>query len=186
MLLQDTYTEIGTDERRRDRSAPITQPATDMVPLTRATGRALEHELAILREEKVRAIPARLRVAREFGDTANNDEHFAIREDEVILAARIARLEDILARATVVEGADPGDSVGIGSEVVAVDLDTGERLEYVIGSAYGALPRGTVSPLSPVGRALVGRRRGERVSVELPSGRRRKLGVREIRASAGA
>jgi transcription elongation GreA/GreB family factor len=62
-----------------------------------------------------------------------------------------------------------------------VDLDTGEKLEYVIGSAHGVLSRGTVSALSPVGRALLGRRVGEIASIQLPRGRRKKLELREIR-----
>jgi transcription elongation GreA/GreB family factor len=60
-------------------------------------------------------------------------------------------------------------------------VDTDEMLEYVIGSAHGVLSRGTVSALSPVGRALLGRRVGERVSIQLPHGRRKKFELREVR-----
>ena len=126
-------------------------------------------------------IPGRLRIAREFGDTTNNDEHLAIREEEAVLALRIARLEDILARATEVEHGGVEQSVTIGSIVSVVDVDTRERLDYVIGSAHGVLSRGTVSALSPVGQALLGRRVGERVSVQLPHGRRREFELRDIR-----
>lgn len=141
--------------------------------------RNLEQDLASLRAEQ-RAIPARLRVAREFGDMASNDEHLAIREEEAVLAARIARLEDILSRATGVDQAGDEKSVRIGSTVSVVDVDTRKRLDYVIGSAHGVLSRGTVSALSPVGQALLGRRVGDRVSVQLPNGRRRQLELREI------
>jgi len=61
------------------------------VPVTARAREALERDLASLCGEQ-REIPARLRIAREFGDTANNDEHQAIREDEIVLAARVARL----------------------------------------------------------------------------------------------
>jgi transcription elongation factor GreA len=127
-----------------------------------------------------REIPGRLRGAREFGDMANNDEHWAIREEEAVLAARIARLEDILARATEVDHSDVEDSVTVGSTVTVVDVDTRERLEYVIESAHGVLTPGTVSAISPVGRALLGRRVGELVSVHLPHGRRREFELRKI------
>jgi transcription elongation factor GreA len=150
------------------------------VPVTIAAREALERDLSSLRAEQ-REIPARLRIAREFGDSANNDEHQAIREEEAVLAARIARLEDILIRTAVVERDNADDSVTIGSSVSVVDVDTGERLEYVIGSAHGVLSRGTVSALSPVGRALLGRRVGETASIQLPRGRRKKLELREIR-----
>jgi transcription elongation factor GreA len=149
------------------------------VPLTAATRQALERELASLRAEQ-REIPARLRVAREFGDTANNDEHLAIREEEAVLAARIARLEGILMRAIEVDDAADPDSVTIGSVVAAVDVETGKTLEYVVGSAHGVLSRGTVSAVSPIGRALLGRRVGDRVSVHLPRGRRCELKLREV------
>jgi transcription elongation factor GreA len=150
--------------------------------MTAAARQALERELATLRLEKQHDIPRRLRLARDFGDMANNEEHQAIREDEAVLAARIARLEDILMRATVVEGADADDSASIGSRVSVVDLISGESLEYVIDGAHGLCGPGIVSVLSPVGRALLGRRRGERVTVELPSGRRRELELRAVRA----
>ena len=153
--------------------------ASHDVPVTAAAREALERELASLRAEQ-REIPGRLRAAHEFGDTANNDEHLAIREEEAVLAARIGRLEDILMRATEVHDAGDPDSVTIGSTVTAVDVGTGKRLVYVVGSAHGVLSRGTVSALSPVGRALLGRGAGDRVSVLLPHGGRRELELREV------
>jgi transcription elongation factor GreA len=156
------------------------------VPITAAAREALERELATMRLEKQREIPRRLRLAREFGYAANNDEHQAIREDEAVLVARIARLEDILTRAIIVDRADADDSVAIGSRVSVLDLVSGERLEYVIDGAHGSRRRGTVSVLSPVGRALLGRRPGERVTVELPNGRRRELELYAIRADGRA
>lgn len=184
MLLQDTHIPLRNDERR-GRGSPSVQ-ATAEVPLTATARRALEEALARLRDERLREIPARLRIAREFGDTANNDEHLAIREEEAVLAARLARLEDVLRRAVVVDPAAAYDSVAIGSNVSAVDVETGETLEYLIDGAHGARKPGTVSAVSPVGRAMLGRRRGEHVSVELPNGRTRELKLRDIRASASS
>jgi transcription elongation factor GreA len=158
----------------------------DVVPLTAAARHALARELAHLRDEKLRDIPTRLRIAREFGDTSSNDEYLAIREEEAVLDARIARLEDILIRATVIDPRGAHDSVVVGSEVELIDVDTGEKRNYVIESAHGAHGRMTASPNSPVGRALLGRRAGDRVFVELPSGRRRGLELRAVRAPQGA
>jgi transcription elongation factor GreA len=179
MLLQEKNSPRSVNGRSL-RPAIGAIPTSDEVPVTAAAREALEQNLASLRVEQ-RAIPARLRVAREFGDTANNDEHLAIREEEAVLASRIARLEDILSRATEVEHAPVEESVTIGSTVAVLDVDTKEKLEYVIGSAHGVLSRGTVSALSPVGRALLGRRVGERVAVQLPHGRWRELELSEIR-----
>src|SRR5690348_12521758 len=171
MLLQENK-PLRIAKRQTVRSARGKTSSTDEVPVTIAAREALERDLSSLRAER-RGIPARLRIAREFGDSANNDEHQAIREEEAVLAARIARLEDILIRTAVVERDNADDSVTIGSSVSVVDLDTGEKLEYVIGSAHGVLSRGTVSALSPVGRALLGRRVGEIASIQLPRGRRK-------------
>jgi transcription elongation factor GreA len=176
MLLQEKNPLPSVNGRALRGAASAT---SEEVPVTAAARQALEQDLASLRVAQ-RAIPARLRVAREFGEMANNDEHLAIREEEAVLAARIARLEDILSRATEVRS-EAEESVTIGSIVIVLDMDTQERLEYVIGSAHGVMSRGTVSALSPVGRALLGRRVGERVSVQLPHGRRRDLELIEIR-----
>jgi transcription elongation factor GreA len=178
MLLQANTSQ--TEDRRSVGSENGATLRSDEVPVTVAARRALERDLASLRAER-REIPARLRVAREFGDMANNDEHWAIREEEAVLAARIARLEDILMRATDVDHSGVDDTVTIGSTVTVVDAATGKTLDYVVGSAHGVLSPGTVSALSPVGRALLGRRVNERVSVHLPHGRRRRLALREIR-----
>lgn len=176
------FTQPGPAHLRTD--SRVDRPSVDggaRIPITAVARQTLERELTSLRLERQRDIPRRLRVAREFGDVANNDELLAIREEEAVLATRIARLEDILARATEVDHPGEEDSVTIGSTVTVVDVDTRERLEYVIGSAHGVLSRGTVSALSPVGQALLGRRVGERVSVELPRARRRELELRKVR-----
>jgi transcription elongation factor GreA len=179
MLLQDKRSPRSVNARIVGAAIGATS-RSDEIPVTAGARQALQQSLASLRVDQ-RAIPARLRVAREFGDTSNNDEHLAIREEEAVLATRIARLEDILARATEVDHPGEEDSVTIGSTVTVVDVDTRERLDYVIGSAHGVLSRGTVSALSPVGQALLGRRIGERVSVELPRARRRELELRKVR-----
>ena len=179
MLLQDKKSLRSVNARTVSATIGATS-RSDEVPLTAGARQALEQNLASLRVEQ-RAIPARLRVAREFGDTSSNDEHLAIREEEAVLATRIARLEGILARATEVDHPGEEDSVTIGSTVTVVDVDTRERFDYVIGSAHGVLSRGAVSALSPVGQSLLGRRVGERVSVELPRARRRELELRKVR-----
>ena len=180
------FTQPGPAHLRTD--SRVDRPSVDggaRIPITAVARQTLERELTSLRLERQRDIPRRLRVAREFGDVANNDELLAIREEEAVLATRIARLEDILKRAAIVDHGDGDDSAAVGSRVSVLDVDTDERLEYVIDGAHGACRPGVVSALSPVGRALLGRRRGERVSIELPSGRRRKLELRRIQA-AGA
>lgn len=133
-------------------------------PLTQAQKEQLEAELAELegprRAEAVQAIAA----ARSFGDLSENFEYHAAKNEQGLLERRIRMLRDRLDRAVVVDGDSLcADTVGIGTRVEIED-EEGERLELEISSVGG------VSPDSPVGRALLGRKVGERVEVEAPRG----------------
>ena len=133
--------------------------------LTREQHARLTEELAELegprRAEAVEAI----RVARGYGDLSENFEYHAAKNAQGMLERRIAILRARLDGARVVE-AGASESVGIGSRVVVED-EGGETLEVEISSVVGP---GTVSPVSPLGAALLGRRAGDTVAVEAPSG----------------
>jgi transcription elongation factor GreA len=132
--------------------------------VTQAQKDQLEAELAELegprRAEAVQAIAT----ARSFGDLAENFEYHAAKNEQGLLERRIAMLRDRLNRAVIVdEDAGASDVVGIGSKVEIED-EGGETLQLEISSVDG------VSPDSPVGRALLGRKVGEEVEVEAPRG----------------
>jgi transcription elongation factor GreA len=134
--------------------------------------RELREELERLRSEGREEIARLLREARAFGDDANNDEHQAVREQEAILEARIASLEEVLARATIVDPAEAdGDVALLGSTVTIENLTTGKRASYRIAGAHETIADGMVSAASPMGQALMGARAGETVTAELPNGR---------------
>jgi transcription elongation factor GreA len=132
-------------------------------PLTQAQKEVLEAELAELegprREEAVKAIAA----ARSFGDLSENFEYHAAKNEQGLLERRITLLRGRLDRAVVVEENTVGDTVAVGSRVEIED-ERGERLQVEISSVGG------VSPDSPVGRALLGRKAGEEVEIEAPRG----------------
>jgi transcription elongation factor GreA len=152
---------------------------SDSLPLTPEAYRKLEFELERVRAER-RDHVDRLRGAREFGEPGANDELMAIREDEAIIEARLARLEHILGRAELVELAVLGDAVAIGSTVTVLDHNSGRTESYRIDGAHGALDSNLISALSPMGRALIGSTRGAVVRVELPRGRARTLTVLDV------
>jgi transcription elongation factor GreA len=132
--------------------------------LTQAQKGQLEAELAELegprRAEAVQAIAT----ARSFGDLAENFEYHAAKNEQGLLERRIAMLRDRLNRAVIVdEDSAASDLVGIGSKVEIED-EGGEKLQLEISSVGG------VSPDSPVGRALLGRKVGDEVQVEAPRG----------------
>jgi len=131
--------------------------------LTAAQKEQLEAELAELegpkRAEAVEAIAA----ARSFGDLSENFEYHAAKNEQGLLERRITLLRDRLDRAVIIEAAAAGDTVGVGSSVEIED-EQGERMQVEISSVGG------VSPDSPVGRALMGRKAGDEVTVDAPRG----------------
>jgi transcription elongation factor GreA len=168
-------------QRPESRAAASILPLVDELPVTAAAHQALRQELAKLRQEKAQ-FAEQLRLVREFGDTANNDEYLAIREEEAVVDARLARLEDILDRTRIVGAAESADTIAIGSSVTVLDRGAGEPYDYVIDSAHAPVARGAVSAVSPVGKALLGRKPGEVVTVQLPrKGRTRELEVVAVR-----
>jgi transcription elongation factor GreA len=98
-----------------------------------------------------------------------------------VIDARLARLHDILSRTRVTDPAESAATIAIGSTILVKDLESGKEIDYLIDSAHAAFAPGTVSAVSPVGTALLGCRRGERVTVELPKGRTRNLEVLAIK-----
>jgi transcription elongation factor GreA len=160
------------------------RPTAGSLPLTAAAYRKLEDELERLRAERRDHIE-RLRAARAFGEPSVNDEVLAIREDEGITDARLARLEDILDRAEVVDHAPESALVAIGSVVTVLDHESGRTSSYIVDGAHGSLDSNVISALSPMGVALIGHEPGDVVSVELPRGRGRTLTVLDVAAAEG-
>jgi transcription elongation factor GreA len=159
----------------------LNRPAHEALPVTAGTYKALEGEADKLRAEKEHDIPNRLRAARENGDGSSNDEFLAIREEEMVVDARLAGLEDILRRARIVAPTESTTTIAIGSAILVKDIESGKEIDYLIDSAHAASVPGAVSVVSPVGAALLGRRRGELVTVDLPKGRKRNLQVLAIK-----
>ncbi|MDQ3823518.1 MAG: transcription elongation factor GreA [Actinomycetota bacterium] len=136
--------------------------------LTAKQRAAIEAELAELEGPRRAAVVEAIKTAREHGDLSENFEYHAAKNEQGFLEARIRTLRHRLAHALPVdEAAIPEGAVGTGS-VVRLEDDAGETIEVEISSVGGP---GTVSPDSPLGRALLGRRAGDEVEVDAPSGR---------------
>ncbi len=145
---------------------------------------ALRRDLERLQDERDQEIAQRLRAARTSGDTTGNDEYLSVKEDELVLSARIASLEDLLHRATVADGAIDGQGiVGIGSSVSIEFIASGATAFYRIVGAHEPLGAGAASAASPLGRALVGQEPGALVQFELPNGHAQHLRIIATRAS---
>jgi transcription elongation factor GreA len=133
--------------------------------LTARQAEALRVELAELegprRDEVVQAI----KKAREFGDLSENFEYHAAKNEQGLLEARIRTLRARLDHSSIVEEGS-GEEVGIGSVVEVAD-EAGEVMTVELSAVGGS---GTVSPTSPLGSALLGRKPGETVLVQAPRG----------------
>ena len=133
--------------------------------LTEKQATALRDELAELegprREDVVKAIAR----AREFGDLSENFEYHAAKNEQGLLEARIRTLRARLDGAEIVEQSSANE-VGVGS-VVDIEGDGGQKLTVEISAVGGA---GTVSPTSPLGSVLLGKKVGDTVDVEAPRG----------------
>jgi transcription elongation factor GreA len=133
--------------------------------LTAKQADALRDELAHLEGPRREEVVSAIKTAREFGDLSENFEYHAAKNEQGLLEARIRTLRARLEGAEIV--ADAGtDQVGVGS-MVDIEGDSGQKLTVEVSAVGGA---GTVSPTSPLGSALIGKKLGETVEVQAPKG----------------
>jgi transcription elongation factor GreA len=134
----------------------------------------LQSELEELRTFGRQAITDRIRAAISTdADASANADYQAAREEQMLLEARIARLEQRLAEALVAEPDHANGVVDLGERVRLHDLETGARLEYELVGSFEADPTaGRISAESPLGQALIGRHRGEVAAFQAPRGLR--------------
>jgi len=134
----------------------------------------LKAELDQLSTRRRREVAQRIKEAREFGDISENAEYDDAKNEQAMLEARIAQLEDKLRSATVIDSsAVSTDVVGVGS-IVHVKDESGKSTKYtIVGSAEASPADMRLSNESPVGKALLGRKRGEEVQISTPKGQRR-------------
>jgi transcription elongation factor GreA len=133
----------------------------------------LKDEIEHLSVDRRRDIADRIRVAREFGDIAENAEYDAAKNEQAHLEARIAMLEERLANARVVTKKEiKSGEVSIGTKVRLRDVKAGKTVEYhIVGSAEADPSANKLSNESPVGKAIMGRKKGETVEVAAPRGK---------------
>ncbi len=133
--------------------------------------RELEAELARLEGEGRREIAERIKTAREWGDLKENSEYHDAKNDQSHLETKIAKLRERISSAEVVKATGNGDgAVGFGSTVLVRDESGIERTWRIVSSHDAAPSEGRLSADSPVARALLGCRAGERAAVALPKG----------------
>ena len=131
-----------------------------------------EDELHELKVVKRKEVAEKIKEAREQGDLSENAEYDAAKDEQRDIEARIEALEKILKNAEVVVEEDVDlDKISIGCKVKILDLEFNEELEYkIVGSSEADSLKGKISNESPVGKALLGAKKGQTVSVETQAG----------------
>lgn len=143
----------------------MSEPRVDHLTVSQRD--ALAAELAELEGPKRAAAVHAIKTAREHGDLSENFEYHAAKNEQGLLEARIRTLRSRLDNSVLVDESElASDKVGVGS-LVEIEDENGDRMELEISSIGGS---GAISPDSPLGRALVGRRKGDAIDVDAPRG----------------
>ena len=142
----------------------------------------LKVRIQYLRGERRREVAERIKEAREFGDITENSEYDDAKNEQAMLEKQISDLEDKLASARVIDAKDVDtDVVSVGATVHVKDQKTEKSSKFkLVGSAEANPSEQRLSNESPVGRALLGHKRGETVTVPVPRGPARKLKITKI------
>jgi transcription elongation factor GreA len=142
----------------------------------------LKTRIQYLRGERRREVAERIKEAREFGDITENSEYDDAKNEQAMLEKQISDLESKLASARVIDEKDVDtEVVSVGATVHVKDQKTDKSTKFkIVGSAEANPSENRLSNESPVGRALLGHKRGETVTVPVPRGPARKLKVTKI------
>jgi transcription elongation factor GreA len=145
----------------------------------------LKDELQYLETDKRREVADRIKEAREFGDIAENAEYDDAKNEQAMLEQRIAQLQDKLRRSTVIDQKHVDtEAVGVGAVVHVKDQKSGKSQKFqLVGAAEADPAEHKLSNESPIGKALIGAKKNEIVTVETPRGPKKKLKVTKIEAA---
>jgi transcription elongation factor GreA len=144
---------------------------SDQIYLTAEGAERLKAELEQLKGSGREEIAKRLRSAIQMGDLSENADYHKAKEDQGFLEGRIQELEYLLKNATIVENKGTGfDKVEVGARVTVQEEDFDPEIYLMVGAKETDPSQGKISNESPVGKALMGKRVGEVVTVETPGG----------------
>lgn len=141
-------------------------------PMT-AQGKAkLEAELEDLKVNKRKEIIERIKVARSFGDLSENSEYESARDEQAMLEGRIATMENQIRFAEIIDDKDVAkDEVTLGRKVTFIELPDGDEESYtIVGSAEADPMDFKISNDSPIAQAILGKKIGDKVSIDSPGG----------------
>ena len=153
------------------------------IPMSKQGNVMLREELQNLKKKERPTVIKAIEVAREHGDLKENAEYHAAKERQGHIEGRILELQDKLGRAEIIDCSQVDcDRVVFGTVVTVLDLDTDEEAVYqMLGPEEADVAKGSISVLSPIGHAMIGKEVGDEVTVKVPSGVR-QLEIVDINA----
>jgi len=144
---------------------------SDTVYLTAEGAEELKGELERLITVRRPELAAKLKEAVSQGDLKENADYHDAKEQQAFIEGRIQYLETILRAAVIITNDGPTDVVSVGSQVTIVEEgESDEETYFIVGAAEANPSEGKISNLSPIGSALLGAKKGDKVRVQTPSG----------------
>ena len=147
----------------------------DKEPITLNGLNKLKEELIYLKEKKRPKIVAAIAEARSHGDLKENAEYHAAKEQQALIESRIIAINDLIARANVIDVTkiENEGKVIFGSTVKVQDMESKKKISYrLVGQDEADIKKNLIFFKSPIGKAMVGKNKGDMVSVDTPSGER--------------
>ncbi|TLG74354.1 transcription elongation factor GreA [Culicoidibacter larvae] len=130
----------------------------------------LEEELDNLITVRRKEVIEKIQIARSFGDLSENSEYDAARDEQAAVESRISAIENMLKNAEIIETVEETGAVVFGCKVTFKELPKGNKETYkIVGSAEANPLEGKISSDSPIAVALIGKRKGDKVTVVLPN-----------------
>ena len=140
--------------------------------MSAAKAEELQQELNYLKTTRSDEVAEQIKIARGFGDLSENSEYDEAKNEQGKLYSRIAELEEVLQHVVIVdESSSNSDVVSIGCKVTVADANGREMPPYrIVGSQESDPMHGIISEESPFGKALIGKKKGDTITVEAPRG----------------
>ncbi|MFU2164519.1 transcription elongation factor GreA [Streptococcus pluranimalium] len=141
-------------------------------PMTQTEKEQLEKELEELKLVRRPEVVERIKIARSYGDLSENSEYDAAKDEQAFVEGEISMLENQIRYAEIIDSdAVAKDEVAIGKTVVVQEVGTKDQDTYhIVGAAGADIFSGKVSNDSPIGQALIGKNKGDKVSIDSPAG----------------
>jgi transcription elongation factor GreA len=141
-------------------------------PMTQEGKEKLEKELDELKTVKRKEVVERIKIARGFGDLSENSEYESAKDEQAFIEGRISTIENMLQNAEIIDSSNSKEGeVTLGRSVIFKELPDGIEEEYtIVGKAEADPFSGKISNESPIAQALLGKKVGEKVSIDTPGG----------------